>query len=77
MLLDLDRLISIDVILLILFRIKNRINNVDFIQQFFNKCEDILEKDYFKSPLFYSKNPLKFAFLVYLLLKTFNSRLKL
>lgn len=77
MLHDLVRLNNIDVIVLMLYKIRSRISNIDFVTHFFNVCEEILEKDYTKSPLFFSKNPLKFAFVIYLLLKTFNRRLKL
>lgn len=74
---DFEKLHHSDIILFILFKIRNRISNVDFIYNFFNKVEEILGKDYTKSPLFFSKNPLKFAFLIHLLLHIFNKRMKL
>ncbi len=74
---DFEKSNNIDQILLILYKTRNKFSNINLIRIFFNKIEDLLEKDYTKSPLFMSKNPLKLCFLFHLYLYIFNKRLKL
>jgi len=70
-----DKLENIDIILLILYKLRNRVTDRTVIELFYKKFDTFLELPYAKNPIFYSTNPLKFCFLAHYLLNTFNKKL--
>lgn len=74
---DIFLLRQIDNIIFILYKVRTKITNIELITFFYQKIEDILENKYHKNPIFYSENPLKFTFILHILLQTFNQHLRL